>query len=774
MITAINKHRKSLIIAASLLSLCIVFSGLLHSVLNWVLVKPILSTVGSSIWTDFSVLIFACLSAIVLHNVELKKSGPKYPLQAAILVIIVIYLYHRAVGSRYIFTPFSFVQFLNYADILLLLAIDYLALLNLEFSSNVQENIGGKNRPAKNVIKSYITQSSNYALLINGKRGTGKTYFMKNTIQPMIDSTYTDELKTRKYKTIFISLFGAESVDEIYFQLAINMKPYLRHLSVQTGSLAARILARGLMNLSGAGSIEEYITDIKDVTREKAKDSNFVLIFDDMDRMSEKLSVNDFIGFINSMVEHENNKVIIIADEIHLAQKELYNAAREKSIGIVVDFQNDFNNALDDIITVKYKTEEQFKQTLGLLKSDIQKVFKHWKCDNLRILIYFLDHFLAIFKFIEGENNTEDLRLSKLKDTAEYCAVLSIEFLKGAISFRSPNGVDQPGMVNSFLSKRFQIEMFKMMKSRSEQEKKADAPVMREPLYIETFSLNFTLKGHYYFYRSIFGYVTGGDELNKEMLAIELKENVTDRFFVPSEQEMVYQKLSAPGVYDLSNEEYEDLSQRMYKFALEGEYPLHRYTEIFYRLIRFPEIKAFPEKETSELLIRTIRQNKDKFQFDSNMDVQNRHTDLKSYTAYELAIHQAISEVNNSIGVSDSEIRRKSLFDIFENDHEKFYKLCNDDYTQKGVFNTWDYPSFRIVFESMKPSEIMDFKNFIKSRYSNNGETIWVEYDFLSKIFNELRTFHLENQPYTLGQYIEDELSDVLLDIIDRKISKPS
>jgi len=764
---------KSLAIVAFLLVLSVIFSDLLHQIWNWLLVAPVLSTIQKSIWTDISFVLLTVLLVITLFKWKYKTSGASYTLQGGLAALMIVYAYHRLVGSRYIFADFSILPELNYADLMFMVGLLYLVLSMVRGSKQTQPIFSSKNSAAQSVIKNYLNQKTNYALLINGKRGTGKTYFMKNTIEPMIDKMFVSGQQEETYKTIFISLYGLKSIDDLYFQLALNIKPYLKHLTVQSGSVLAGILARGLMNLSGAGSLEEYIGGIRNAAKDNVQAGNFVMIFDDLDRISNGLSIDEFIGFVNSMVEHENNKVMIIADELQIEQKELYTAAREKSIGVVVDFRNDFQRAVSQITNERFKDELKFRDLIIELEPDILKVFKVWKSDNLRTFIYFLNHFQQIYRFIDSQKDEPALRMSKLRDAAEYCMLFCIEFSKGLISFSTPQGVNDPGRVNSYLTSRMQREMFRIAQ-KMQQEKTAEKEVVREVPYIELFAQNFNRKNYYYFYKSIFDFVTGGDELNTELLGQELQENVTDRIFKPTEQELVYQRLNYPDYFNLSNQEYIELSERMFNYAMQGEYPLARYREVYIKLTSYPKIKAYDNREISDHLIIAMQRNKDNFAHDPKMEFPKRHIDRSSYTSEEKKIDETIREINNAIGVRDSMFRRRNLFSLFSEDPEKFYDACNRDYVQKPVFDTWDFSSFFEVFKGMQTSDVMEFNHFIKSRYGYIEDTSWVEYGFISNLFDKARTPLDEDEPFTFRRAVEDQLSTILMDIIRRYSEKIS
>ena len=53
---------------------------------------------------------------------------------------------------------------------------------------------------------------TDYAIMINGEWGSGKTYFWNNKIRNKIESM---QLNGRKYKTIYMSLYGISNLEEI-------------------------------------------------------------------------------------------------------------------------------------------------------------------------------------------------------------------------------------------------------------------------------------------------------------------------------------------------------------------------------------------------------------------------------------------------------------------------------------------------------------------------------------------------------------------------------
>src|SRR5690606_22201504 len=70
-----------------------------------------------------------------------------------------------------------------------------------------------------------------------------------------------------------------------------------------------------------------------------------LFIFDDLERCD--LPINRVLGYINEFVEHEDRKVIIIANEKEIKGGEDYGRIREKLIGKTLEIQSAFEQALE-------------------------------------------------------------------------------------------------------------------------------------------------------------------------------------------------------------------------------------------------------------------------------------------------------------------------------------------------------------------------------------------------------------------------------------------
>ena len=159
---------------------------------------------------------------------------------------------------------------------------------------------------------------TDYAIMINGEWGSGKTYFWNNQIKKKID---TMQLNGKRFTTIYMSLYGISNLEEIS-----------KKIFMETSQLMNRNL-RKYMEASGKSSIPEYAKTGIDMANlfgsatngNKIDYADFfstddkVLCFDDLERAN--VDVIDILGYINNFVEHDHIKTIIICNEKELSTK---------------------------------------------------------------------------------------------------------------------------------------------------------------------------------------------------------------------------------------------------------------------------------------------------------------------------------------------------------------------------------------------------------------------------------------------------------------------
>lgn len=159
---------------------------------------------------------------------------------------------------------------------------------------------------------------TDYAVMINGEWGSGKTYFWNHKIRNKIE---TMELNGKRYKTIYMSLYGISNLEEIS-----------KKIFIETTQLMDKNLKK-YMDSNGQVNIPEYAKTGLDMAnffgvtqngdkidyKEFFSTDDKVLCFDDLERAN--VDVIDILGYINNFVEHDHIKTIIICNEKELSTK---------------------------------------------------------------------------------------------------------------------------------------------------------------------------------------------------------------------------------------------------------------------------------------------------------------------------------------------------------------------------------------------------------------------------------------------------------------------
>ncbi len=168
-------------------------------------------------------------------------------------------------------------------------------------------------------ILDYIRSDyTDYAVMINGEWGSGKTYFWNNQIKKKIDSM---QLNGKKYTTIYMSLYGISNLEEISKKIFMettqlmdkDLRKYMKENGISTIPEYAKT-GLDMANFFGA-TTDTSKMDYKEFFSTKDK----VLCFDDLERAN--VDVIDILGYINNFVEHDHIKTIIICNEKELSTK---------------------------------------------------------------------------------------------------------------------------------------------------------------------------------------------------------------------------------------------------------------------------------------------------------------------------------------------------------------------------------------------------------------------------------------------------------------------
>lgn len=283
------------------------------------------------------------------------------------------------------------------------------------------------NESIKNAIDVYIQEEkSDYAIMLNGPWGCGKTYFVKNELIDYLQDELEDKNKQKFKRNVFyISLFGISNLDELYNNIALqilNIKTteYLEEKKrlnnplsmeknekvkfVETNKLSwiSGIINKGLKIFPKNEAVNSVITEIY---KNKINFNKYIFVFDDLERST--LNCNELLGFFDQITDQNGMKAILICNEAKMNKKH-YKKFKEKVIGLTIDYHSDIDNNFDSLAEM-YLNDEECKRYVIKSKKDILYLFNIAETSNLRTLIFIFKRFKELYN--------EILKIYELWDT---------------------------------------------------------------------------------------------------------------------------------------------------------------------------------------------------------------------------------------------------------------------------------------------------------------------------------------------------------------------
>jgi len=216
-----------------------------------------------------------------------------------------------------------------------------------------------------------------YAVMITGPWGIGKSYHVKR---------YIEQLESRGTKVAYVSLYGAKSTDDIAISILAALTPIKNNKLAKLGTQLARAAWKRLPALDLTQAVTDFVPD------------SWVdlLILDDLERA--KISPTEILGFVNTFIEHEGRRVLIVANENEVPEQEEYRRTREKVIGMTFEFSEQTREALDSFISAI--ASDETRKFLNSQINGILDIFSQSRMKNLRILHQSLKDWERVFETI--------------------------------------------------------------------------------------------------------------------------------------------------------------------------------------------------------------------------------------------------------------------------------------------------------------------------------------------------------------------------------------
>ncbi len=267
-------------------------------------------------------------------------------------------------------------------------------------------------------IKNYIDSDELFALFIDGQWGVGKTYYIKNKILKEFD----DKIEIR-----YISLYGLQNLYEI--------KSIIISKLINTSTKNLRKVLKSMKNFqvvpylnmnNFSDNILRYIDDnsLKKIKNSLMKNNkSALLIIDDVERMSDKVSFEEFLGFIrNDLIDYLDCKVLFIGNLDELNKKADFHKNSEKIISRILKFPNNrevamdiVNSNLPELFVKNISSKELFNGFFDISDEKKEIIFEKSKQNNLNYKYYHLN-----MKTLNLVVSNFKLIINKMQDEIKY------------------------------------------------------------------------------------------------------------------------------------------------------------------------------------------------------------------------------------------------------------------------------------------------------------------------------------------------------------------
>ena len=295
----------------------------------------------------------------------------------------------------------------------------------------------------KNYLENDKTQS---AIMLTAPWGTGKSYYIRNDLSRFLEEN--------KLSYAVVSAYGLSSIADINKELFLEIKfqktkRQCKWLATFGKTIATGAVGIGKTLLKNIAHIDIDF-DLSEPNYKKLYDlvnlKDKLIIFEDIERSS--VDIIEFLGYVNSLVEQDGVKVLLVANEQEFlkttdSDSQLSNQRdknkepsytprsieylrkKEKTISDTIIFEIDKKEALRSIIKLFFA--DNLSETLITEENivDIINVMSVVKSDNLRAVMFACQKTSDIIKIYDGELDNKFVRFLLCSIIAYSCRIKS-------------------------------------------------------------------------------------------------------------------------------------------------------------------------------------------------------------------------------------------------------------------------------------------------------------------------------------------------------------
>lgn len=241
-------------------------------------------------------------------------------------------------------------------------------------------------------FKNLFKDEKKFVTILSGEWGVGKTYFWEKFVK--------DNLT--KKKNVYISMFGFNSINDIKTYILLEVSP------IKKGINWINQKASGVIrNIKSALSIENVNIPLNGALISsvfamltQGDFENVILCFDDIERISNKIELKEFMGFLSELKEKNKCQIIVILNENELENlsqidgkkyNEIFSLYKEK----IVDYEFHYKPSIKECFF------EVVEDKIDYFDADeVSEFFNKRNIKNIRVMTQCVYH-LNKFSFIK-------------------------------------------------------------------------------------------------------------------------------------------------------------------------------------------------------------------------------------------------------------------------------------------------------------------------------------------------------------------------------------
>lgn len=354
---------------------------------------PLFGNVKSSIVDDW-----ICLAILISSFFLIKKSKEKshIPFDVIVFLIIAFYVlyYYQRICFPDTFIPFYSFSYIVYADILPVILLFYI-ISNFRMESKCKRQEIYLSNDIDSKVQEYLScDNEQYAIMLTGEYGAGKTFYYNHTIKRFVQA--------QNKESIYISVYGVKSQEDLHKKFIEEIYPIIKgnFFYLFTGILEA------LSNFIG----RNINVDKSKITKSiNINWSNYVVCVDDLERIAKESCITEIFAYIDEILVNHKVKIIFIGNEERLNSLDNnkdydseYKRNKEKLVRYTYRYTCDIRCFIKTCINKEENTE--FSEYLNSVIDRIEYFYKSRSCNNLRTVQFNIFVLKYIYQYLQKKD----------------------------------------------------------------------------------------------------------------------------------------------------------------------------------------------------------------------------------------------------------------------------------------------------------------------------------------------------------------------------------